>query len=145
MSTEIEIFLACIIPGGILLTGFGESKNSELSNHLIFEKDQLSPSSNFTGKAWHTPLLVNDPIYNTLVGNDYFDSGARSNWHTQPSDKILIILDRDGYHQIEAIQSNSRRKAMWLNALPMQSVGREQPRIAVSLRFTLLQTQRKEL
>ena len=66
----------------------------------IFPIGQLVPAENFTGKAWHFPLVANDTTYNTLVGNVYFEPGARTNWHIHPAGQILIITDGIGYHQI---------------------------------------------
>lgn len=42
-----------------------------------------------------------DSTYQMLVGNVYFEPGARSNWHTHPAGQVLIITDGEGYHQIE--------------------------------------------
>jgi len=67
----------------------------------IFPKGEAGPAENFTGKAWNTGLVANDSMYNTLVGNVYFEPGARSNWHSHPSGQILIITDGVGYHQIK--------------------------------------------
>jgi quercetin dioxygenase-like cupin family protein len=81
-------------------TGNGTNKDgSELG--AIFPKGELGPAENFTGNAWNTPLVPNDSIYNTVVGNVYFEPGARSNWHTHPSGQILIITYGIGYHQIK--------------------------------------------
>lgn len=78
-----------------------ESKSNNSSEHLIFPKGEAGPATNFTGKAYNFGLVPNDSVYNTLVGNVYFEPGARSNWHTHPSGQILIITDGEGYHQIE--------------------------------------------
>jgi quercetin dioxygenase-like cupin family protein len=67
----------------------------------IFPKGELGPAENFTGNAWASALVANDSIYNTLVGNVYFEPGARSNWHIHPSGQILIITDGVGYHQVK--------------------------------------------
>ena len=67
----------------------------------IFSKGELGPAENFTGKAWAAGLVANDTTYNTLVGNVYFEPGARSNWHIHPAGQILIITDGVGYHQIK--------------------------------------------
>ena len=67
----------------------------------IFPKGEVGPAENFMGKAWNTGLVANDSIYNTVVGNVYFEPGARSNWHTHPAGQILIITDGVGYHQIK--------------------------------------------
>ncbi|MDB5245950.1 MAG: cupin [Segetibacter sp.] len=76
-----------------------QNKNRELQ--AIFTKGEAGAVGNFTGKAWNTSLVANDTVYNTLVGNVYFEPGARSNWHTHPAGQILIITDGIGYHQIK--------------------------------------------
>jgi quercetin dioxygenase-like cupin family protein len=76
----------------------------------ILPAGELSPAENFTGHAWNTPLVPNDSIYNTVVGNVYFEPGARSNWHTHPSGQILIITDGVGYHQIKGHPRQTIRK-----------------------------------
>lgn len=85
------------------LTGCSVDKHTSKTaeEHMIFPKGELAPAANFTGKAWNLSLVPNDTIYNTLVGNVYFEPGARSNWHTHPSGQILIITDGVGYHQIK--------------------------------------------
>jgi quercetin dioxygenase-like cupin family protein len=78
----------------------GDSRSSATESQL-FPKGQLGPATNFTGNAYNFGLVPSDSVYNTLVGNVYFEAGARSNWHTHASGQILIILDGEGYHQIE--------------------------------------------
>ena len=67
----------------------------------IFPKGTKGPAETFTGNAYPTSLVESDSIYNTVVGNVYFEPGARSNWHSHPAGQILIITDGVGYHQIE--------------------------------------------
>jgi len=67
----------------------------------IFPKGKKGPRETFTGNAYPTSLVESDSIYNTLVGNVYFEPGARSNWHSHPAGQILVITDGVGYHQIE--------------------------------------------
>ena len=67
----------------------------------IFPKGELGSADMFTGKAWTTGLVANDTTYNTVIGNVYFEPGARSNWHTHPAGQILIITEGTGYHQIK--------------------------------------------
>ena len=69
--------------------------------NTIFPKGEKGSKDLFTGNAYPTPLVASDSIYNTLVGNVYFEPGARSNWHSHPAGQILIITDGIGYHQIE--------------------------------------------
>jgi len=68
---------------------------------FIFPKGEAGPEKYFTGKAYNYGLVPMDSTYTTLVGNVYFEPGARSNWHTHPAGQILIITDGKGYHQIE--------------------------------------------
>src|SRR5215210_291868 len=76
----------------------------------IFPKGELGPAENFTGKAWNTALVVTDTTYNTMVGNVYFEPGARSNWHIHPAGQILIITDGVGYHQIKGQPKQTIKK-----------------------------------
>lgn len=77
------------------------SKKEVKELSAIFPKGTLGPAENFTGNAWASGLVANDSMYNTLVGNVYFEPGARSNWHIHPAGQILIITDGVGYHQIQ--------------------------------------------
>jgi quercetin dioxygenase-like cupin family protein len=76
-------------------------QSAKTETQSIFPQGELGPAENFTGKAWNIGLVANDTIYNTVVGNVYFEPGARSNWHTHPGGQILIITDGAGYHQIK--------------------------------------------
>ena len=76
-------------------------KNNKSELEAIFPKGELGSAENFTGNAWNTALVANDSTYNTVIGNVYFEPGARSNWHTHPSGQILIITDGVGFHQIK--------------------------------------------
>jgi quercetin dioxygenase-like cupin family protein len=85
-----------------------ETKGSELQ--AIFPKGEKGPAENFTGNAWNTPLVANDSTYNTVIGNVYFEPGARSNWHTHPSGQILIITDGVGYYQEKGQSRRTMKK-----------------------------------
>ena len=87
-----------------------KSENSKTGLEAIFPKGEKGPAENFTGNAWATALVANDSTYNTLVGNVYFEPGARSNWHKHPSGQILIITDGVGYHQIQGQPRQTIRK-----------------------------------
>lgn len=86
------------------------SKTDQNNLNLIFPKGEPGAADNFTGKAWNIGLVENDSVYNTVVGNVYFDPGARSNWHTHPSGQILIITDGEGYHQIKGQPRQTLKK-----------------------------------
>lgn len=49
--------------------------------------------------------------FNTLVGNIYFEPGARSNWHLHPEGQILIITDGIGYYQVQGQPRQTIKKA----------------------------------
>ena len=87
-----------------------DESEREVSAKEIFPKGELGPSANFTGNAYNTGLVANDSTYNTLVGNVYFEKNARSNWHVHPSGQILIVLDGEGYHQLEGQPRQTMRK-----------------------------------
>lgn len=98
MKTSLITAIASI---GLLLTSCMEQTSKKQDNELnaIFPKGEKGSAEYFTGNAWNTPLLANDSTYNTVIGNVYFEPGARSNWHTHPSGQILIITDGVGYYQ----------------------------------------------
>ena len=88
-----------------------QEKNESISSEEgVFPKGELGPATNFTGNAYNYGLVANDSIYNTLVGNVYFEQRARSNWHLHPSGQILIVLDGKGYHQLEGRPRQTMRK-----------------------------------
>jgi quercetin dioxygenase-like cupin family protein len=86
----------------LIFTGCDQTNHGTTEQEdQIFPRGELGPAKNFTGKAYALGLVPSDSIYNTLVGNVYFEAGARSNWHTHPAGQILIITAGEGYHQIE--------------------------------------------
>lgn len=93
------------------------SKEKKLQ--FIFPKGNLGPAQNFTGNSWSTSLVANDSTYNTVVGNVYFEPGARSNWHTHPAGQILIITDGVGYHQIKGQPRQTIRKGDIIKCPPL--------------------------
>jgi quercetin dioxygenase-like cupin family protein len=87
-----------------------EQAGSDPAKEAIFPKGELGPATNFTGNAYNFGLVPNDSTYNMLVGNVYFERSARSNWHVHPSGQILIVLDGEGYHQMEGQPRQTMRK-----------------------------------
>ncbi|WP_338791890.1 cupin domain-containing protein [Bernardetia sp. Wsw4-3y2] len=76
-------------------------KTDKTELNAIFPKGEKGSEEYFTGNAFNIGLVNANSIYNTAVGNVYFEPSARSNWHSHPSGQILIITDGVGYHQIE--------------------------------------------
>lgn len=109
-SIQLIIAIAFI---SLLHIGCKEETNMNTAKNKIesiFPKGEKGPAENFTGNARNTPLVANDSTYNTVVGNVYFEPGARSNWHTHPSGQILIITDGVGYHQIKGQPKQTIRR-----------------------------------
>lgn len=89
----------------VLLSGCKPSNQVE----AIFPKGEKGSSEFFTGNAYNQGLVM-DTVLTTIVGNVYFEPGARSNWHTHPAGQILVITDGVGYHQIEGQPIEIMRK-----------------------------------
>jgi len=106
------LFITAIASLALLTNSCWENKTENKATELqvIFPKGEKGPAENFTGNAWNTGLVANDTTYNTVVGNVYFEPGARSNWHSHPAGQILIITDGVGYHQIEGQPRQTIRK-----------------------------------
>lgn len=103
-----------LIPAWLLIASFSFSCQPQHENKIdssettaieslaeIFPLGNLGPAENFTGNAYNYGLVPADSSLTTLVGNVYFEPGARSNWHSHPAGQILIITDGEGFHQIE--------------------------------------------
>ncbi len=105
MKSNLKIASALIIVFVTISCSNNQSKetmkNTKTELEAIFPKGKLGSKDFFTGNAYPTGLVDADSIYNTLVGNVYFEPGARSNWHSHPAGQILIITDGVGYHQME--------------------------------------------
>jgi quercetin dioxygenase-like cupin family protein len=110
---QLKISTAALLFSILLMTGCTEPASDKAgSNEIqaIFPKGTQGPAEYFTGRAWNIGLVENDTVYNTVVGNVYFEPGARSNWHIHPAGQILIITDGVGYHQIKGQPRQTIRK-----------------------------------
>ena len=87
-----------------------KSEGSSMEVESIFPQGQKGSADLFTGAAYNYGLVPLDTIYSTLIGNVYFEPGARSNWHSHPAGQILIITGGVGYHQIEGQPKEVMRK-----------------------------------
>ena len=105
MKTSLKSAALLILSSVTILSCNNENqeKMNANKNELteIFTRGEKGSSETFTGNAYPTSLVGSDSIYNTVVGNVYFEPGSRSNWHSHPAGQILIITDGIGYHQIE--------------------------------------------
>jgi quercetin dioxygenase-like cupin family protein len=112
MKRVAKIYLSIAILCSTVLFSNCSADNTGASmrDGQIFPKGELGSEKHFTGKAYNFGLVPSDSIYNMLVGNVYFEAGARSNWHTHPGGQILIITDGEGYHQIEGEPKQRMKK-----------------------------------
>jgi quercetin dioxygenase-like cupin family protein len=110
MQNTIKICLSILTLCSAILFINCSYDNTSTSDNPIFPKGEPGSEKNFTGKAYNFGLVPSDSTYNTLVGNVYFEAGARSNWHTHPGGQILIITDGEGYHQIEGQLRQTMKK-----------------------------------
>ena len=97
---------ALLIVSSVIILSCGNQNQEKINTDKqelaeIFPKGEKGSRETFTGNAYPTSLVESDSTYNTVVGNVYFEPGARSNWHSHPAGQILIITDGIGYHQIE--------------------------------------------
>ena len=72
----------------------------------------------FTGKAWLKTLVKADEITNCNIGDVRFEAGARNNWHTHPSNQILIVTEGVGYYQEEGSAIRKIQVGDVVNVLP---------------------------
>ncbi|MDQ1139164.1 cupin domain-containing protein [Pedobacter agri] len=77
-----------------------------------------APASYFTGKAFLKTLVAADEITNCNISEVVFEQGCRNNWHTHPSNQILIVKEGTCWYQEEgkSIQKFSAGEA--INILP---------------------------
>ena len=110
MKNHIVTIFALVTLFSISCEAQVKKQSTTAETNAIFPKGELGPAENFTGKAWAYSIVPNDTTFNTLVGNVYFEPGARSNWHIHPAGQILVITDGVGYHQIKGQPRQTIRK-----------------------------------
>ena len=71
---------------------------STQNQNAIFPKGDKASPDYFTGNVW-VKTLVDEPVFNSLIGSVTFEPGARNNWHTHPGGQILMVTDGIGYYQ----------------------------------------------
>ena len=60
-----------------------------------------APAEYFSGKAWLKTFVKPDENTNCSVSDVVFEAGCRNNWHTHPSNQILIVKEGTCYYQEE--------------------------------------------
>lgn len=97
----ISLLIACADQQKEVTTTNETNEITTQELEAIFPKGTLGSKDLFTGNAYNYGLVPMDSTYTTLVGNVFFEPGARSNWHDHPGGQILIITAGKGFHQIE--------------------------------------------
>lgn len=77
-----------------------------------------TPSEYFTGNAWLKGLVASDEHTNCSINKVLFEPGARNNWHTHPSNQILIVTEGIGFYQEEGQDIKEIRVGDTVNILP---------------------------
>jgi 4-carboxymuconolactone decarboxylase len=83
-----------------------------------FPKGEKASSSNFTGTAWHHPIVTRDSVFNTTMGSVTFEPGARTNWHRHASGQILVITDGTAYYQEKGKSKQTLSKGQVIKCPP---------------------------
>ncbi|WP_316828992.1 cupin domain-containing protein [Pedobacter miscanthi] len=77
-----------------------------------------APSAYFTGKAFIKALVVADDVTNCNVSDVAFEAACRNNWHTHPSNQILIVKEGTCYYQEEGKPIQKVAAGGVINILP---------------------------
>lgn len=72
----------------------------------------------FTGKAWLKSFVMPDEHTNCIISDVLFEPGARNNWHTHPSNQILIVKEGTCYYQEEGKPIQKINAGGVINILP---------------------------
>lgn len=88
------------------------------TQNLISQGFKAAPTEYFTGKAFVKTLVAADAITNCNVSNVAFEAGCRNNWHTHPSNQILIVKEGTCYYQEEGKPLQKIAAGGTINILP---------------------------
>lgn len=72
----------------------------------------------FTGTAWLKMRVTPDQNTNCSIGEVIFEPNCRNNWHTHPSNQILIVTEGVGYYQEEGSPIQEIKVGDVINVLP---------------------------
>ncbi|SDP94745.1 Cupin domain protein [Mucilaginibacter sp. OK268] len=72
----------------------------------------------FTGNTWLKMRVTADEVINCAIGEVIFEPGCRNNWHTHPSNQILIVTQGVGYYQEEGSPIQEIKIGDIVNVLP---------------------------
>lgn len=92
-------------------------ENQEQNNEIP-KGYKSAPSEYFTGKVWLKALVASDEHTNCTISEVVFSPASRNNWHTHPSNQILIVTEGIGYYQEEGAAIREIRTGDVVNVLP---------------------------
>lgn len=72
----------------------------------------------FTGTAWLKMRITPDEVTNCAIAEVIFEHNCRNNWHTHPSNQILIVTQGVGYYQEEGSAIREIHVGDIINVLP---------------------------
>jgi quercetin dioxygenase-like cupin family protein len=85
---------------------------------LIAQGFKPAPSEYFTGKAFVKTLVAADAVTNCNISDVAFEAGCRNNWHTHPSNQILIVKEGVCFYQEEGKPIQKINAGDVINVLP---------------------------
>ncbi|RYD75652.1 cupin domain-containing protein [Pedobacter sp. Leaf250] len=77
-----------------------------------------APSAYFTGNAFLKILVAADETTNCNISEVAFEKGCRNNWHTHPSNQILIVKEGVCLYQEEGKPIQHFKVGEAINILP---------------------------
>lgn len=86
--------------------------------NLINEGYTPVPAEYFSGNAFLKPLVKADNVTNCNVSEVVFAPGCRNNWHTHPSNQILLVKQGVCYYQEEGKPIQKFAAGDVINVLP---------------------------
>lgn len=89
-------------------------KNQELEQQGF----KPAPADYFSARAFVKPLVIADAITNCNVSDVYFEAGCRNNWHTHPSNQVLIVKEGVCFYQEEGKPIQQVSAGGVINILP---------------------------
>ena len=87
-------------------------------NDLEKEGFQAAPSAYFSGKAFVKTLVKADDVTNCNISDVAFEAGCRNNWHTHPSNQVLIVKEGTCYYGEEGKPVRKVSAGEAINVLP---------------------------
>lgn len=77
-----------------------------------------TPALYFSGNAWIKTFVASDDKTNCSVSDVLFEPGVRNNWHTHPSNQILMVKEGVCYYQEEGQPVRMLQAGDVVNILP---------------------------